>query len=111
MKIDTQQMGTVDVLTPIGALTDQDAEDFAQTLRAKLDTPNPRIVLAMQEVAYFASQGIEGLVDAADDLQRYGGRLRLASVTQTCREVLELTGHAQRFQFFDDVQDAVRSFI
>ena len=111
MKVDTQRMGTVDVLTPLAALADDDAEEFNGLLKAKLEVPNPRLVLALQEVAYFDSRGIEGLVEAAADLQQRGGRLRLASVTQTCREVLELTGQAERFDFFDEVQDAVRSFM
>jgi hypothetical protein len=38
-------------------------------------------------------------------------QLKLVNVQSNCREVLELTGLADRFQFFDDVQDAVKSFL
>jgi anti-anti-sigma factor len=111
MKIDSQRIGTVDVITPLGALADEDGGLFIESVKTRLEAPNPRLVLSLQEVPYFDSQTIETLVDAASDLEQRGGRLRLASVTQTCREVLELTGQAERFEFFDSVQDAVRSFL
>ena len=111
MNIDIKRIGTVDVLTPKVPLVDDDAEEFVEIVKTQLDAPNPRFVLDMHEVPYMSSRGIEGLVEAATDLQQRGGGLRLASVTATCREILELTGHAERIAFFDDTQDAVRSFL
>lgn len=111
MKIDFQRMGTVDVLAPNGALADVDVESFVAALRERLQAPCPRFVLDLHLVPYFDSRGIESVVDAARDLQQRGGRLRLAAVTPTCREVLELTGQAACVEFFDQVADAVRSFL
>lgn len=111
MSIDVKRVGTVDVITPRTPLVDEDAEAFVETISAKLAMSNPRFVLDMHEVPYVDSRGIEGLVDASADLLQRGGRLRLAAVAATCREVLELTGHAQRFEFFNSLQDAVRSFL
>jgi len=111
MNIEAKRVGTVDVLTPQGPLVDEDAESFVETLQGKLEAPNPRLVLDLHKVSYMDSRGIEGLVDAALDLQQRGGRLRLASVTATCREVFELTGQSRRVEFFDETQDAVRSFL
>ncbi len=110
MKIDSKLVGTVEVFTPHGPLVDEDAEELIAMMKEKLEAPNPRFLVALREVPYLDSRGIEGLVDVADELQCRGGRLRLAAVTQTCREVLELTAQAQRFEFFDEEQDAVRSF-
>lgn len=111
MKIDAKKVGTVDVITPSGALVDDDAEAFVASVQKRLESPNPRFVLDLHEVPYLDSRGIEGIVDAATDLRKRGGRLRLAAVTATCREVLELTGQAQHVEFFDETQDAVRSFL
>jgi anti-anti-sigma factor len=111
MHIDVKRIGTVDVLTPRGAMVDEDAEEFVGTLQVRLKASNPRFVLDLHEVPYFDSRGLEGLVDAAYDLQQRGSRLRLAAVTATCREVFELTGQAGMMEFFDEPQDAVRSFL
>ena len=111
MKIEQQQVGTVDVITPLGPLVDQDAETFSKTLLARVKSPNPRVVLAMQEVSYVDSDALEGLLAAADELKDRASSLKLATVTPTCREIFELTGLSARFCFFKDVQDAVKCFL
>lgn len=111
MKIARQQIGTVDVFTPGGAIVDHDAEKFNKALLERVRSTNPRVAIAMQEVPYLDSVALEGLVDAADVLADRAARLKLVAVTPTCREILELTGLADKFTFFEDVQDAVRSFL
>ena len=111
MKVEQGQVGTVDVLTPIGALVDQDAQNFIEQLLQRLQSPTPRVVVAMQEVPYMDSAALEGLLKAGEELNDRASSLKLANVTQTCREIFELTGLAGRFRFFKDVQDAVKSFL
>jgi anti-anti-sigma factor len=101
----------VDVFTPVGALVDEDAEVFCRTLLERLRSPNPRLVIAMSEVPYMDSTALEGLLDATDDLAERAMCLKLVGVTPACREILELTGLSNRFRFFQDVQDAVKSFL
>ncbi len=111
MKTDQQQVGTVDVFTPLGALVDQDAEKFTKLLLRRLRSANPRVVVSLREVPYMDSAALEGLVAATEELADRATCLKLANVPPACREVLELTGTAGRFRFFEDVQDAVRSFL
>lgn len=111
MKIEHQRVGTVDVVTPVGALADDDAEDFCQRLRERLKSANVRVVLSLQEVPYMDSIALEGLVATTSELAERGAVLKLANVSPTCREILQLTGLAGRFRFFGDVHDAVKSFL
>jgi anti-anti-sigma regulatory factor len=37
--------------------------------------------------------------------------LKLVKVTPACREIFELTDLSVRFRFFEDVEDAVRSYL
>ncbi len=111
VKVEQQQVGTVDVLTPGGALVDEDAEGFTDLLHQRIQSPNPRVVVAMQDVAYMDSVALEGLLAASEELSDRAAALKLVNVTPACREILELTGLAARFRFFNDVQDAVRSFL
>jgi anti-anti-sigma factor len=69
------------------------------------------MVLAMQEVPYADSSALEGLLAATDELHERASSLKLAGVTPTCREILELTGLSSHFRYFKDVQDAVKSFL
>ncbi|MCH7719533.1 MAG: STAS domain-containing protein [Planctomycetes bacterium] len=111
MKIDRQEIGTVQVLTPQGALVDDDAGEFAGLLEQKLESPNLRLVLSLNEVPYLDSRALEALLDCSDALRARSAPLKLAAVSPTCREIMQLTGLADRFQFFEQVQDAVRSFL
>jgi len=111
MKVEQQRIGTVDVFTPVGTLIDQDAERFLKTLLARVRSTNPRIVVDMHEVPYMDGGALEGLLTAADEQAEGASALKLAAVTPTCREILELTGLSSHFRFFEDVQAAVKSFL
>lgn len=111
MKIEQQTLGTVDVLTPVGPLVDEDGAAFSKRLTDQVTGPNPRVVVSLQEVPYMDSAAIEGILDAADKLADRALPLKLVEVQATCRQVFELTGVSGRFSFFDSVQDAVRSFL
>lgn len=111
MKIEKQRVGTVEVLTPIGALVDEDARQFSNALMTRLRSANPRVVVSLHEVPYVDSAALEGLLDATEELAGGAGALKLAGLSPTCREVLELTGIAPRFRLFNEVHDAVKSFL
>ncbi|MFQ5592054.1 MAG: STAS domain-containing protein [Phycisphaerae bacterium] len=111
MKVEQQRVGTVDVLSPIGALVDEDAATFSTLLLARLQSSNPRVVVAMQDVPYLDSVALEGMLGAADVLAERAMDLKLVKVTSTCRDIFALTDLSGRFRFFDDVQDAVKSFL
>jgi anti-anti-sigma factor len=111
MRIEQRQVGTVDVLTPVGALVDDDAEAFRRKLAQRIASPNCRVVISLQEVPYMDSAALEGLVDAANELSDRASALKLANLSPICRETLELTGLGGKFRLFKDVEDAVKSFL
>ena len=96
MKIIRRTVGTVDVCTPQEALVDDNAAQFIETLKTYLNGP---------------SAALEGLARIADELAERSQQLKLAEAAPTCREILSLTGLSSRFQFFDSVDAAVRSFL
>jgi anti-sigma B factor antagonist len=111
MKTDTQRVGSVDVFTLIGALADEDAGSFAVALGPKLEAATPRVVISLKEVPYLDSVGLEVLLSAAETLQKRNVPLKLASLTPTDREILEVTGLTPHFAIFESVEDAVRSYM
>lgn len=111
MKIDLHKVGTVDVITPVGPLAEEDSEKFRELLRERIRQSSARLALAMHEVPYMDSVALEALLEASEMLTERAMTLKLAAVTPTCREILELTGLSSRVRFFNDVQDAVKSFL
>ena len=111
MKIERRHEGTVEVLEPLGPLVDDDGREFADILEAQTHALSPRFIISMKEVPYIDSQAIEAFLEAAETLQEQNARLKFTSLTPTCREIFDLTGVAEEFQVFENIQDAVRSYM
>lgn len=108
MKIEQQQHGAVLVLVPHGPLVRDDVEELRGKIRAGVRAHAGRLVLDMEDVPYLDSVGIELLADECTG-QAGGDRPRLASLTETCRESLDLTDVLLQLDVFDGVESAIRS--
>jgi len=95
VKIREHQKGAVTVLKPDGPLTEADAEALRSRLMEALREKLGRIVLDASAVPYVDSKQA----------------LKLCSVNETVRQVLELTGVSSQFEHFEDTNSAVRSFL
>ena len=111
IKLERQEIGTVEILSPQGVLADDDAGTFAEALAERLAAPNPRVAVSLKDVPYMDSVALDALVVAANEMIDRGSHLKLVAVSPTCREILQLAGLCQRFQFFEGAQDAARSFL
>ncbi|MBL7140602.1 MAG: STAS domain-containing protein [Planctomycetes bacterium] len=111
MKIAEQECGAVRVLRPEGPLTGKDADELKGHVSRLLDGSMGRCVVDASAIQYADSRGLEVLVEANDEIVRTGHPLKLSGVNETLRQVLELTGLAPQFEFFADVNAAVRSFL
>ncbi len=111
MEILEQRHGAVAVLNPLGPLTGEDAELFKRRALQQASAALGRLAIDASGVSFLDSLGIECLVDVSDELSRGGRVLKLCAATATVKEVLDLTGFADCFEFFDDVNTCVRSFL
>lgn len=112
MEIVEQTQGAILVLKPNGALSGEACSvALRDRVRALTKSALGRIVIELSEVAFVDSKGIESLLDSADSLSTVGITLRLCAVKETVRDVLRITGNEDYFEFHDDAQSAVRSFL
>ena len=111
MNIQTQQCGAVSLLKHEGPLTGDKAQEFKSELIEAIRKSLGRVVVDMSAVTYVDSQGLESLVEVTESLARSGKTLKLCSVNDTLREVLELTGVSPQFEQYEDANAAVRSFL
>jgi anti-sigma B factor antagonist len=111
VEIQLQKQGAVTVIKPGGALTAGDADAFRAKLAEVAGAALGRVVVDASAIAFADSLGIEALLDASEALSTGGRTLKLCGVNPTLREVLELTGLADAFEFFGDVSTGVRSFL
>lgn len=109
MNIEEQQHGDVTVLKPQGPVIGTDVDQLSDHITKVLDGNCHAMVLDASRVTFVDSRGLEALVDATEELIRHGQVLRLAGVSETLKEVLELTELASLFEQYDDADAAVRS--
>jgi anti-anti-sigma factor len=111
VKVDVQKLGSVTVLSPRGAISQEDAEKFERLLEEHRGRSNGRLVLEFSQVPVVDSRAVEVLWDFADRQLATGQTARMAAVTELCREIFELTGVAQHLDLYDSSESAVRSFL
>lgn len=111
MKIHEQRHGAVTILRPEGPLVDQDVVPFRQQLNNVRRSSLGRVVVDMGTIPFVDSKGLETLVEVTREMAESGQALRLCSVNETIREVLELTDLSAMFEHYADVNSAVRSFL
>jgi anti-sigma B factor antagonist len=111
MEIQETAQGAVTVLKPVGALTAGDAGDFKIRALGVAEKTLGRIVVDASGVPFVDSLGLEGLVDVTEQLAQGGRALKLCSANNTIREVIQITGWGDSFEFYDDVNEGVRSFL
>ncbi len=111
MKLDVQRLGTVTVLSPRGAISQEESEHFERLLEEHRNRTNGRLVLELSQVPVMDSRAVEVMWDFADRQKATGQTAKLAAVTELCREIFELTGVAQHLDLYDSSESAIRSFI
>ena len=99
------------VVRPNGPLTHDDAETFKTEMQDLMREHLGRVVVDASGLPYVDSKGLESLADVAADVIRSGKALKVCAANETVRQVLELTGLSPHFEYFEDTNSAVRSFL
>ena len=111
MQIHEQQQGAVMVLKPDGPVNSGVGELLRTRFEEAAQQNMGRVVMDLSEVPFVDSEGLEAFSDAGR-LQSESGRvLCMVGANATLREVFELTGIADQFEYYEDAQSAVRSFM
>lgn len=111
MEIQEINQGAVTVLKASGPLNGEAGAEFKSRAMDAVRRCLGRVVVDAAGIPYADSQGLDALVDVTEALAEGGRSLKLCGAVATVREVLELTGWAEAFEFFDDVNAGVRSFL
>lgn len=111
MDILEQAQGAVTVLKPVGPLVEGDADAFKARAMGLVAKNLGRVVIDASAIAFVDSRGVESLVDVTEEIGQSGRALKLCGMNPTIRHVLELTGWSDAFEYFEDVNTGVRSFL
>jgi anti-sigma B factor antagonist len=111
MEIQEQRQGAVTILKPVGALIEPESRLFKDQALDMLTKSMGRVIIDSSAIPFVDSSGVEVLVDLTEQLAQSGRALKLCGANETLKKVLELTGWSGAFEYFEDVNTGVRSFL
>jgi anti-anti-sigma factor len=111
MELQQFTQGALTVIKPAGALVEADCDQFRTMAMDLARKTRGRLVVDASAIAYLDSRGIESLVDVTEHMLDGGRALKLCGANATVRQVLDITGWANSFEYFDDLNAAARSFL
>lgn len=103
--------GAVTVVTGNQPLNQENQDEAARQLQACLADGQPMAVFDLGEVPLVDSVGLEMLLEVREQYQSRGGILKLARANPLCRDALHVTRVDRFFDIYDNVIDAVGSFL
>jgi anti-sigma B factor antagonist len=69
-----------------------------------------RLVIDCGAIGSLDSGGLEALADLQDQCEEEFGSVKLCALDETLKKILEITRLLRRFEVFDDLDAAVKSF-
>lgn len=102
--------GSMTVLSVEPGLTKAEAEDFRHVAEGQIHGGGLWFVLDMARVGGFDSQGLEELLWFQEQVDAAGGVVKVAGLKGHCRTIFEMVRFDKKFQVFENVHEAVKSF-
>lgn len=111
LQIVEKQIDGVSVLDFVGRITlGDESNQVGIKIKEMLGKGKSQIVLNLGGVSYIDSAGLGALVWGHTSAQKQGATLKLANLTKTFRELLNITKLVTIFDTYGSVDDAVKSF-
>jgi anti-sigma B factor antagonist len=110
MNIHEEIIGKTGVMKLGGRLDAASVKAFKDSVASMVKKDICNIVVDMKDLEFVDSSGLGSLVSCLRIVNNKGGDIRLSSLQNQIRGLLELTRMHRVFQIFDDTDTAVRSF-
>jgi anti-sigma B factor antagonist len=109
MKISAVRLGKVVIISLVGSLDTQTAEQASSFFSSQVREGALNLVADLSQVEYISSAGLRVILATGKAVRLVGGDLRLAAVPAV-RPVLELSGFSSIFNLYPQLEEAVGSF-
>jgi anti-sigma B factor antagonist len=106
MKIETQDMGNGSLVRVSGEVDMSNSPTVRDSLMGLVKDKVPAIVVDLGAVSYMDSSGIATLVEGLQETTSYGGKFRIAGLTDKVKQVFELARLTDVFEIYDDAEMA-----
>ncbi len=79
---------------------------IAATLNTALKEQPRNLIVDLSKVSYIDSSGLAVLIEAMQNVEKYGGKFALAGLQQNVKPIFEIARLDQVFRIFPDVESA-----
>ena len=99
------------VLEMQGEFTAEFTKVFKDTVEKTFNEAVTGIVLDMTNISFIDSHSLETLVNLRDTCQEKICQLKIVGLDDNCRKILEITRLQTRFDIYEELSEAVKSFV
>jgi len=110
VSVQVAKYNSVVVLTPKDDLVGDEVDTFRHRATQCKDEKSHHVVMDCAAVGAFDSGALEAMVDLQNACEAELGAVKLCGLDATCAKILDITRLARRFEIFDDLESAVKSF-
>ena len=110
MKMKIQEKGVVTIVTLEGNIMQEEIAMFRSRLDDLIMNGKIRIVLDMSGVNYLSSMGLSVLLATKNKLLSQRGDLKIASVNQLIKNLLEMTRLVRKLDVYESIDEAAVSY-
>jgi len=102
--------GSMMVLSVDSALTAREEDAFRQAVGEQIRSGARWFILDLSGVGFFDSRGLEALVWFQEQVESVRGVVKVAGLKGLARKTFDMVRFDKKFDVFDSVHEAVRSF-
>ena len=92
MEISIERDGDALIVAASGRVDGSNSQEFQDALDAAIDASCRAVVLSLKQLAYISSSGLRVMLLVARKLQRQDAKFALCSLSDSIREVFEISG-------------------
>ncbi len=107
MEMKEETRGDVRIVGLRGRLDASTTPPIEQRIAGLLDQGEKRLVFDLSELTYISSLGLRVLIVVAKSMQRTGGKLALAGLSDHIHEIFKIAGFTTVFSIYPNLEEAV----
>lgn len=111
MKIESQQYNDVMVLQLQGEFTGDTLKSLEDAVSNAFAEKVSAVILDMAKVVFIDSMALEYLVELAERFRDHTRQFKIAGLDENCQKILEVTRLLTKFDAYDELTEAVKSFV
>jgi anti-sigma B factor antagonist len=108
--IKTKNEGNVAIVEIEGEVDLYSSPNLRNILLDLTKAKNSAILVNLLNVKYMDSSGVATLVEALQQVGKYGGKLKIANLRNSVKDVFELSRLDKVFDIYESVEEAAEAF-